>query len=53
MHERQTIAMDDPGRLSVCLSVTRFRCVNTAKGIEVLLEWRHLGTKAQCVKQVS
>jgi len=35
MHQMQTIAINDPGRLSV--SVTRLHCANTAERIEVLL----------------
>jgi len=39
MREVRTTAIDDPGRLSVCLSraFTRHRCANTAERIEVLL----------------
>jgi len=33
----RTITIDDPGRQSVSLSVTRLRCVNMAERIEVLL----------------
>jgi len=37
MHDMRTIAIDDPGRLSVCLSrgFTRFRCAKTAKRTEI------------------
>jgi len=48
----RTIAIDDRGCFSVCKSVrlsvtrfTRFRCVNTAERIEVLLGVETLGTK--------
>jgi len=31
MHEPQAIAIDDPGRLSICMSVTQFCLANTAE----------------------
>jgi len=45
MHETRTIAIDDPGRLSTCMShgFTRLRCANTAERIEVLLVVETLG----------
>jgi len=36
MHEMQTIVVDDPGHLSVCLSVTWLRCENMAEWVEML-----------------
>jgi len=45
MHKTRTIAIDDPGRLSVCLlcGFTRLRCANTAERIGVLLGVETLG----------
>jgi len=45
MHQLRTIAIDDPGRLFVCLprGFTRLRCANTAELIEVLPRVETLG----------
>jgi len=45
MHEMRTIAIDDPGRLSVSLprGFIQLRCANTAERIEVLLRVETLG----------
>jgi len=51
MHETQTIEIDDPGRLSVCKSVTRRHCTNTAKRIQVAycFGWRLFGDSRNIV----
>jgi len=49
MHEMQTTAIDDPGRLSC--GFTRLRCANTAERIEVLLGVDTLGNLRNTVLQ--
>jgi len=45
MHDIQTIAINHPGRLSICQSrpFTQLRCANTAEWINILLEVWTLG----------
>jgi len=45
----RTNAIDDPGRLSVCMCFTRFRRANTAERTEVLLEMETLGDRRNTV----
>jgi len=61
MHEMRTIAIDDPGRLSVCIKVLSlsvslslgFAVPTRLNGSRSCLGWRLLGTKDHCIRRVS